>query len=66
MGTRLADRHEVTQLTYHKRCATPASQRAPGARVIEWQESALKKAERLKGSINGTEAPFPDLDGLPS
>ena len=44
----LAERHDVTLLTYHKRGAKPAAEQLSGLRVVEWTEPALVgKAERL-------------------
>jgi glycosyltransferase involved in cell wall biosynthesis len=49
---RLAQRHEVTLLTYHKRDATPASCQLSGLRVVEWAEPALLgRAERLNSML---------------
>ena len=46
---RLAERHDVTLLTYCKRGKLPASQQLAGLRVIEWREPAvLGQAERLE------------------
>jgi glycosyltransferase involved in cell wall biosynthesis len=49
---RLAQRHEVTLLTYHKRDASPASCQLSGLRVVEWAEPALLgRAERLNSML---------------
>lgn len=49
---RLAERYDVTVLTYHKRGRVPASTQLPGVRVIEWQEPAiLGWAERLNSML---------------
>lgn len=49
---RLAKRHEVTLLTYHKRNRTPASRQLAGLRVVEWSEPALLgRAERLNSML---------------
>lgn len=55
----LADRHEVTLLTYHKRGSRPAAQQLPGARVIEWTEPrGLGRAERLNSMLKPGYVPF--------
>ncbi len=49
---RLAERHDVTLLTYHKRDRTPASLQLRGLRVVEWAEPALLgHAERLNSML---------------
>ena len=49
---RLAERHDVTLLTYHKRGKTPAALQLPGVRVIEWAEPPLLgRAERLNSML---------------
>ena len=49
---RLAERYDVTLLTYHKRGKEPASAQLPGVRVVEWPEPAiLGRAERLNPSM---------------
>ena len=49
---RLASRHEVTVLTYHKRGRTPLSRQLPGVRIIEWAEPrGLGRAERLNSML---------------
>jgi hypothetical protein len=35
---RLADRHDVSLLTYHKRRSSPVSSQLTGCRVVEWAE----------------------------
>jgi glycosyltransferase involved in cell wall biosynthesis len=56
---RLADRHEVTLLTYYKRGSTPASRQLPGVRVIEWVEPrGLGRAERLNSMLKPGYLPF--------
>ena len=56
---RLARRHEVTLLTYHKRGAKPASQQLPGLEVIEWREPPLLgRAERLNSMLKPAYIPF--------
>ena len=50
---RLAERHDVTVLTYHKRTARPLSAQLPGVRVIEWAEPAgLGRFERFNSMLN--------------
>ena len=49
---RLAERHEVTLLTYHKRGKVPASDQLRGLRVIEWPEPAMfAHQERLNSML---------------
>lgn len=56
---RLAKRHEVTLLTYHKRGRTPAAQQLSGLRVIEWTEPpGLGRAERLNSMLKPGYLPF--------
>jgi glycosyltransferase involved in cell wall biosynthesis len=56
---RLAERHDVTLVTYHKRDKTPASKQLPGVRVIEWAEPALVwRAERLNSLLKPGYIPF--------
>jgi glycosyltransferase involved in cell wall biosynthesis len=56
---RLADRHQVTLLTYYKRGRTPASRQLPGVRVIEWAEPrGLSRAERLNSMLKPGYLPF--------
>ncbi|WIY54208.1 glycosyltransferase family 4 protein [Devosia sp. YIM 151766] len=48
----LAEHHEVTLLTYHKRGRKPAADQLDGVRVIEWVEPPfLGKAERLNSML---------------
>ncbi len=56
---RLAERHDVTLLTYCKRGKLPASQQLAGLRVIEWREPAvLGQAERLNSMLKPGYVPF--------
>lgn len=56
---RLAERHEVTVLTYHKRSRDPAGPQLPGARVIEWTEPrGLGRAERLNSLLKPGYLPY--------
>jgi len=51
-ASRLALRHDVTLLTYHKQGRPPARAQISGLRVIEWAEPALLgKAERLNSLL---------------
>ena len=55
----LAERHDVTLLTYHKRGRRPAAQQLPGVRVIEWAEPrGLGRAERLNSMLKPGYLPF--------
>jgi glycosyltransferase involved in cell wall biosynthesis len=55
----LAERHEVTLLTYHKRGSRPASQQLPDARVVEWIEPpGLGRAERFNSMLKPGYVPF--------
>ena len=55
----MAERHDVTLLTYHKRGKTPASQQLTGLRVVEWIEpAALGRAERLNSLLKPGYVPF--------
>ena len=55
----LAERHDVTLLTYYKRGRTPPSRQLPGLRVVEWQEPALLgRAERLNSMLKPGYFPF--------
>jgi glycosyltransferase involved in cell wall biosynthesis len=55
----LAERHDVTLLTYHKRGKTPASQQLTGLRVVEWREPPLiGRAERLNSMLKPGYIPF--------
>lgn len=56
---RLAERHEVTLVTYYKRGARPASEQLSGLRVVEWPEmSAFHRAERLNSMLKPGYVPF--------
>ncbi|MXN46298.1 glycosyltransferase [Shinella kummerowiae] len=56
---RLAERHDVTLLTYHKRGARPAAEQLPAMRVIEWCEPPLLgRAERLNSLMKPAYLPF--------
>jgi len=56
---RLADRHDVTLLTYHKRGSSPVSSQLTGCRVIEWAEPpGLGRAERLNSMLKPGYLPF--------
>ena len=56
---RLAARHEVTLLTYHKRGSTPVSRQLDGGRVIEWAEPpGVGRAERLNSMLKPGYVPF--------
>lgn len=58
-AARLAERHDATLLTYHKRGARPASEQLPHMRVIEWQEPPLLgRAERLNSLMKPAYLPF--------
>lgn len=49
---RLASRHDVTVLSYHKRGKNPLSQQLPGVRVVEWQDLPfVGRAERLNSML---------------
>jgi glycosyltransferase involved in cell wall biosynthesis len=55
----LAERFDVTLLTYHKRGRTPASSQLPGVRVVEWAEPpVLGRAERLNSMLKPGYVPF--------
>lgn len=55
----LANRHDVTLLTYHKRGAKPASSQLSGLRIVEWQEMPLiGRAERLNSIAKPGYIPF--------
>jgi glycosyltransferase involved in cell wall biosynthesis len=57
--SRLADRHEITVLTYHKRGHPPVAEQLPGVRVIEWTEPPLVgRAERLNSLLKPGYVPF--------
>jgi len=56
---RLAGRHDVTLLTYHKRGKSPASSQLTGCRVVEWAEPpGLGRAERLNSMLKPGYLPF--------
>ena len=56
---RLASRHDVTVLTYHKRGRIPLSLQLPGVRAIEWTEPrGLGRAERLNSMLKPGYVPF--------
>lgn len=56
---RLAERHDLTVLTYHKRRAIPVAAQLPGVRVIEWTEPPLlRRAERLNSLMKPGYIPF--------
>jgi glycosyltransferase involved in cell wall biosynthesis len=58
-AARLADRHDVTLLTYYKRGRTPPSRQLRGIRVIEWAEPpAVGRAERLNSLLKPGYIPF--------
>lgn len=49
---RLAARHDVTVLSYHKREKTPLARQMPGTRVVEWRDLPLVgRAERLNSML---------------
>lgn len=55
----LAERHDVTLLTYNKRGHRPASEQVKQARVIEWAEPPLLgRAERLNSLLKPAYLPF--------
>jgi glycosyltransferase involved in cell wall biosynthesis len=55
----LADRHDVTVLTYYKQGREPLSRQLPGVRIIEWAEpSVLGRAERLNSMLKPAYVPF--------
>lgn len=56
---RLAERHDITLLTYSKRGAKPAIQQLPGMRIVEWLEPPLLgRAERLNSIMKPAYVPF--------
>ena len=58
-ASRLARRHDVTVLTYHKRGKRTAAEQLPGVRVIEWIEPPLLgRAERLNSLLKPGYLPF--------
>lgn len=57
--SRLAERHDVTLLTYFKRGRPPASEQLGGLRVVEWPEVPLVgRAERLNSMLKPAYFPF--------
>src|SRR6185437_6104218 len=55
----LAERHDVTLMTYNKRGSKPASKQLSGLRVIEWQEpAAFGRAERFNSMLKPGYVPF--------
>jgi glycosyltransferase involved in cell wall biosynthesis len=57
--SRLAERHDVTLLTSHKRDKPPASRQLAGVRVVEWPDIALfGRAERLISMLKPGYVPF--------
>lgn len=55
----LAQRHDVTLLTYHKRGARPASEQLEGLKIVEWREPpGLGRAERLNSILKPGYIPF--------
>lgn len=58
-ASRLAERHETTLLTYHKRGHRPAREQLPNVRVVEWREPPLLgRAERLNSMMGLGYIPF--------
>jgi glycosyltransferase involved in cell wall biosynthesis len=56
---RLAERHDITLLTYSKRGATPATQQLSGMRIVEWLEPPLLgRNERLNSIMKPAYVPF--------
>jgi glycosyltransferase involved in cell wall biosynthesis len=56
---RLARRHRVTLLTYHKLGKTPAARQLSGVEVVEWPEPRLfSSAERLNSLLKPGYVPF--------
>lgn len=56
---RLAERHDVTLLTYSKRGAKPATEQLSGIRIVEWREPPLLgRAERLNSLMKPGYIPF--------
>ena len=57
--SRLAERHDVTLLTMHRRDRRPPSQALPGTRVIEWKDPKLLALhERLNSMLKPGYVPF--------
>jgi glycosyltransferase involved in cell wall biosynthesis len=58
-ATHLAERNDLTVLTYHKRGRTPASSQLSGIRVVEWTElPILGRAERFNSMAKPAYVPF--------
>ena len=58
-ASRLAKRHNVTLLTYHKRDKLPASRQLSGLRVIEWADPIiLGRSERFNSLFKPGYVPF--------
>ncbi|KRD42984.1 glycosyltransferase [Cellulomonas sp. Root930] len=58
-AARLAPRHDVTLLTYHKRGRPPARTQLDGLRIVEWAEPPLLgRAERLNSLLKPGYAAF--------
>lgn len=56
---RLADRHDVTVLSYYQRSKRPLADSLPGVRVIEWREPPLVgRHERFSAMLNPGYLPF--------
>jgi glycosyltransferase involved in cell wall biosynthesis len=56
---RLAERHDLTLLTYRKRGAMPVAQQLIGVNVVEWKEPPLiGRAERLNSILKPGYVPF--------
>jgi glycosyltransferase involved in cell wall biosynthesis len=56
---RIAERHDATLLTYHKRDRQPAAEQLSGVRVVEWTEPPMPaKAERLNSMLKPGYVPF--------
>lgn len=58
-ASRLAERHDVTVLSYHQRHKPPLAGQLPNARVIEWREPPLVgRSERFSAMLNPGYLPF--------
>ncbi|MDQ7992686.1 MAG: hypothetical protein AAGC63_05770, partial [Propionicimonas sp.] len=56
---RLAERHDVTVLSYHQRAKRPLAGQLPNARVVEWREPPLVgRNERFSAMLNPGYLPF--------
>lgn len=56
---RLADRHDVTVLSYSLPTGQPLASQIPNARVVEWRESAVfGRYERFNAMLNPGYVPF--------